>query len=244
MSHTSRIFALIAAGMFSAHASAQSISMSYEGLAFGQIGGAGVSTPTLVGTVRLSGSNFNTYVGAMNWSTGSGAFHTFCTELTQTVSTSGPVVYDMVALAGAPQPGAGMGTFRAGLIQNLYDTYGSLRMNSRTESAAFQLAIWEIVHEGDTGDLNVLTGDLQVVGHAGNASHSVLNSHDGFGMSAATLANTWLANLVSVQVTTLRALVNSAHQDQIAVIPLPAPVLMAGLGLLAVPLLRRRVFRC
>ena len=243
MAHTHGIFVLLAAGMLTGYATADSISMSYDGLAFGQIGAAGVSTPTLVGTVRLNGTNFNSYVGAMNWSSGSGSFHTFCTELTQTVATSGSVSYDMVHLADAPQPGAGMGEERAGFVQNLYDTYGHLRVGSRTESAAFQLAIWEIVHEGDTGSLNVLAGDLKVTGHAGHASSSVLNAHDGFGMSAAALANTWLASLLSVQVTTLRALVNDVHQDQIVVIPLPAPVLMAGLGLLAVPVLRRRIVR-
>ena len=189
--------------------------------------------------------------GAFSWSDGVGnSYVTFCTELTQNINFGNSYNYDIDSLSIAPVPNdsinaafphliGGMGTYRAGLVQNLYDQYFSVALDSSVNAAAFQLAIWEIVYEeglaeGDNSTLNVSDGDFTISNNnAGNQSQT----------QAITLANTWLSTLSSVGVTTLVALTNDTYQDQILLIPLPAPVLMAGLGLLAVPLIRRRVMR-
>ena len=231
-----KVFAVAAAaaiGITTASSMASSITLNQvgqNGLFFGN--------SSLTANTTLSGT---IYVGAFTWQdSGGNDYLTFCTELAQ--QTNNPTTFDFNDVADAPVPGGGMGEYRAGLIQSLYDNHYGSAFSSRTESAAFQLAIWEIVHEtgveeGGSYDLNVAVGDFRVTG--GN----VQNEQDGFGQSAVSLANTWLSGLSSVDVTTLVALTNEQYQDQILLIPLPAPVLMAGIGLLAVPLVRRKLMR-
>ena len=46
------------------------------------------------------------------------------------------------------QLGAPMGSFRAGLIQELFDNHYATAVNGTTaKAAAFQVAVWEIVYE-------------------------------------------------------------------------------------------------
>lgn len=107
--------------------------------------------------------------GQMNWTntvTGD-SIATFCIEITQFVYNGGVYTYDVVPMEDAPSPGAGagsgsshygaMGDAKADLVRELwgrfYDTVAdAITMNSSNAAnyaAAFQLAIWEIVH--DTG---------------------------------------------------------------------------------------------
>lgn len=228
--------ALLAGGT----ASAQNIDLSYGGLHFG-------NSNTL--TAQTNYGHF--YAGAMDWTvTGGGESYgfnvgdqitTFCTEVTQTVQAN--TDYGFTELDQAPNSSGGMGEERAGLVQSLYDNYFSEALNSAFESAAFQIAIWEIVYESSTD----AGGDLVLDASTGPGFRVTGGSADNFsfafGMSALDLANEWLSTLTSTEVTTLLALTSGSAQDQILLVPLPAPILMAGLGLLAVPVLRRRFAR-
>ena len=195
--------------------------------------------------------------GMLKWSQGNGGFNSFCTELTQTVNQGSYVEYNTATLGSAPDPNdarfphleGGMGTFRAGLIQDLHNKYGSMITNS-VASAAFQIAVWAIVYETDSSQIVDSGGEDGVESayygidiHTGSFTLRDLGADGSERTQVANMANTWLASLNSVAVSSLLALTNSDRQDQVIVIPLPAPVLMAGLGLLAIPLMRRRLLR-
>lgn len=212
-------------------------------------------------TVKTNLTGNSTYhAGELRWNvtamTGSAAamtgfsvgdsISTFCTQLTQTAQS--PTVFNLIQVEDAPQPGAGMGALRAGYINTLYANYHGDALLNGTNAAAFQLAIWELVNESESAltsmDLDVSSGDFQVTGG------SVLNVASGQSVSAVALANTWLSTILSLfnpNGVDMLALSNDSAQDQLimtsVVIPLPAPVLLGGLGLLLVPAVRRRFAR-
>jgi hypothetical protein len=115
---------------------------------------------------------------------------------------------------------------------------GSAAATATTNSsAAFQLAIWEILFEGTTvSPYSLSTGDFKVTNDYGNTA-------------AVTLANQWLAALGSfAPTTTLVWLSNDTHQNFITdttipsrlLVPEPLPLSLVGLGLLAMIFVTRR----
>jgi hypothetical protein len=109
-----------------------------------------------------------------------------------------------------------------------------------TSSAAFQLAIWEILFEGTTmSPYSLGTGDFKVTNDFGNTA-------------AVTQANAWLLALGSFAPSTqLVWLSNDTHQNFITdatvpgitlhlVVPEPLPLSLVGLGLLAMIFVTRR----
>lgn len=104
-------------------------------------------------------------------------------------------------------------------------------LTGSVQSAAFQLAVWEIVNEGGSSGLNVTNGDFYVTG----ASSTVAN-----------LANGWLTNSAgwaSTQALSVWSGPNST-QDLAVFAPIPEPetyaMLLAGLGLMGFIARRRR----
>ncbi|MDO5612379.1 MAG: VPLPA-CTERM sorting domain-containing protein [Paracoccus sp. (in: a-proteobacteria)] len=111
--------------------------------------------------------------------------------------------------------------------------------------AAYQLAVWELTHEGVAGGLDVTTGSFNATGSAANVQ------------AARTLANEWLTTIKAGDYDGFRQLTylhNSMYQDLIVDLeppyvppvdpPQPVPVPAAGLlllgGLGALGALRRR----
>lgn len=167
----------------------------------------------------------------------------FCVDIFQGAS-SGNVSFGGLDQAPEPAtPSGSMGADRAGLISVLYELRHSDALSgSNQQAAAFQLAIWEIVHE--------TTADLS----AGTFAGSNLDVSDGEGTFFAssqaatqTLANDWLEEAWVAWSTgthqgfKMASAFGDNFQDVALVIPLPAPVWMAGIGLLGVFVLRRRL---
>jgi len=204
---------------------------------------------------RGSAISGNTTAGRFNWTVTScetingvtfnagDQFTTFCTELTQFISTGDTFTYSSVAVADMPtvgQLGAPMGSFRAGLIQELFNNYYATAVNgTTTEAAAFQVAVWEIVYEDRVDDVgSSLT--IAAALNAGADSFTVSSNYD-----AVQQANTWLDALTGNYSAddSLIGFGSGSAQDQLLLVPLPAPLWLAGVGLAGVVFGRRKLQR-
>jgi hypothetical protein len=155
----------------------------------------------------------------------------WCYELTQYFNpgTSYPN-YTASPLAGATQ-----------LAQLFQEAFGSAA-SSRINSAAFQLAVWEL--EYDSGNLNVNDTASGFYATGGGAD----------GAAARTQANTWLLGLGSPGTWSITRLSNTIHQDFITGGDLPGacckrtvpeppvlPLVLAAMGAAALIESRRRL---
>jgi hypothetical protein len=148
----------------------------------------------------------------------------WCAELTQTFSI-GTVYGDYTS--------SPLGNT---LLSQLFtEVGGSAAATSTTDSsAAFQLAIWEILFEGGTyGGLNVSSGNFQATGNA----------------AAILQANTWLGDLDAGDPATVALFLLSSpnHQDFITdtntpllQTPEPGSLALLGVGILAAMFAMRR----
>jgi hypothetical protein len=116
------------------------------------------------------------------------------------------------------------------MLGQLFTQAHSAANDSAMNSAAFQLAIWEIVYDSD---LNLGGGDFRVLG--GNAA-------------TVALAQSWLSALGNFSDNYHLVLLHSAtHQDFVTfgnpfrhLVPEPAPLVLLTAALLAVLVVRRR----
>jgi hypothetical protein len=144
-------------------------------------------------------------------------FDTYCVDLSQSVRSNTDTTYEVVSMTDA-----GYSVARQNLLTQLWQTYKS-GIDTSAESAAFQLAIWEIIY--DTG-LNTNAGAFKV-----NSSTSLRNAAQALVTSASNLAGS-PNGPASIQLVVLRS---DNAQDQITAIPVvpsPGTVALAGLGLL------------
>jgi hypothetical protein len=147
----------------------------------------------------------------------------WCAELTQTFSFGTVYTYTSSPLSNT-------------LLSQLFTAVGgSASATSTTDSsAAFQLALWEILFEGGTyGGLDVSSGNFQATGNA----------------TAITLANSWLAALDAgdAATTALFLLSSPSHQDfltdsnsPLLLTPEPGSLALLGVAILAAMFTRRR----
>ena len=205
---------------------------------------------------RGSAISGNTTAGRFNWTVTSGEtingvtfnagdhFTTFCTELTQFISTGDEFTYSSVAVSSMPtvgQLGAPMGSFRAGLIQELFnDHYATAVNGTLTEAAAFQVAVWEIVYEDRLDDAESGLTTIAIAADAGANTFVISSNYD-----AVQQANLWLDMLTGnySEDSSLIGFGSESAQDQLLLVPLPAPLWLAGVGLAGVVFGRRKLQR-
>jgi len=156
------------------------------------------------------------------------SFLTYCTDIYQSVGFNTTYTYTQVANGASP----GFSTGQADLLGKLY-TLAGRDVDTTDESVAFQLAVWEIVNESNSG-LNVQSGLFKLVAGAGSVSNAQI-----------TLANNWLtavSDVNAVKSFNAERLYSSVTQDfvvftqvpnvSIQNVPEPASFGLVGLALL------------
>ena len=192
--------------------------------------------------------------------------YTFCIELGQFAYKSFRT-YEKTPVENAPDPyvsstptGASIGSQRADLLDLLADNYWTLAFTSDVYAAAFQLAVWEIVHESTTlAPGNPLSQPLELSKTSSDRGTFYVNNSwlSGDREDAVDLANEWLHNINNNSIVhddnlSLYALSNHYKQDQIyqyipnmpddeGTVPEPGSLLVwAGMCLMGLGLITQR----
>jgi len=240
--------ALAVVGLVAASQSvlAATINVTYAGSANFGSGGVGYyngsvapnpNSNTSLVPVGIGGDSFTSANHTYDFSA-SGQFNTWCVDIYHWLS-GGSVTYNvdttgsgLAASLNTLRPGFPSGSTRVNqLLELANDVYSTV--NTKTESAAFQLAVWAITY-----------------GNADGAGHYHINTtNTGFKVDSATassaygtLANNWLNNLGTgpgndtgnYKLTYLNDGTANHTQDMVVFTPVPEPAI---LGLLALGLL-------
>ncbi|GIW74687.1 MAG: hypothetical protein KatS3mg103_1209 [Phycisphaerales bacterium] len=229
---TGRFLAAIAVLATTAIAAADSVTMRFVN-----------PGPGRAVNIRIDGEQHYVHAGQLNHQILSrsgpsapavGMLATYCVDVAEWVSPQG-VTYDVRELTDAPVAGGnnGMDAHKAAAIARLY-TYANGQQFSTNNnfSAAFQLAIWEIVADMDTDSttLSINDGDFRAWGlNGGTAGH------------LATLLAVATDHTIAIR-SRLLALTNDGAQDQLfqVAVPLPTTGALAAVGLAGAGLLSRR----
>ena len=193
-------------------------------------------TITLTDPVWNGGAPGNVHAGAFSLNPPAGEI-AYCIDLAQTISF-GSLYTDYTKSSLAAD--VVLSPLRKGEIAQLFHGFYTTSLLSTTNSAAFQLALWEIVFESASSSLDV--DGAHDAAHRGN---NYATGPDGPG-TVIGIANDWLAGLgaFSTDTTGFYTYRSDWHQDQIVYHRTPEPptliILGAGLGLIAF-LARRRV---
>jgi hypothetical protein len=174
------------------------------------------------------------HAGALNLNPPAGVIG-YCIDIFQTISFN--TLYNDYTAKSLATDGFLTGA-RKGEIAQLFHGFYDTSLTSSTNSAAFQLALWEIVFE---------TGPKLNVDGANSSDRGVnYATNPNTPANVITIADTWLAGLGSFSsdlagITTYRS---EAHQDLIGYHHVPEPaawtLLLAGVGLVTF-MVRRRV---
>lgn len=150
------------------------------------------------------------------------SFLTYCTDLFQSFSWGQTYAYTLVA-NGATN---GLTNTQADRLGKLYTAAGGPATNT-TDSAAFQLAVWELLYDNTPG--SVTSGDFRLLSGASTAQRD--------------RADAWLTAVLAPGASKAfdaQRLYSSVAQDFVIFTPLPQPSISipepAGLGLVTMAL--------
>ena len=162
------------------------------------------------------------------------SFVAYCIDLAQNFSFGSA----FTVTETAPAMMSAIGAVRTGVLDRLY-TQRFAAADTRAETAAFQLAVWEVLREVPT-----TTFGMNALG-AGSFTATAATSGTTLDSDAITMANSWLYTLGTLAGGyQLTALVSPTRQDQMMATPVPEPetymMLLAGLGLMGFVARRRK----
>ena len=146
-------------------------------------------------------------------------FDTYCVDLEQNVRANTNFTFQVISMADA-----GYSALQRTLLTQLWAA-SKASIDTKEESAAFQLAVWEIVYDTN---LNTSNGSFKV-----NSSSTLRNAAQVLVTNASNLASNPAA--ANFDLVVLRS---DNAQDQITAVPVPSPgaAALAGFGaLLAFP---------
>ena len=213
-------------------------------LAFGQTGSLSMSSYAYPSALNFNVTGRSGSVGAGGFNASFDAnfaaapaptsFVAYCVDLVQSFSFNNP----FSVTATSPASMSAIGGVRASVLDRLY-TQRFAAADTRAESAAFQLAIWEILQETPTAVFGT-----NALG-SGSFMATAATSGTTLDSDAITMANSWLNTLTGASGGyTLTVLASPTRQDQMMATPIPEPetymMLLAGLGLMGFVARRRR----
>lgn len=228
--------AVIAGLVAAASASANTVTLKYTGAGAGRNVRVTLGSNTqdvFAGQLRHTASNG---VGSLSWL--SGPVTTFCTDLSEYVTSSG-ATYTQTALANMPVSSGwpAMGSAKASAVYALYDGAAGRQFGSDSDwAAAFQIALWEIVYDFNSSNpsaFNLGGGAMRATGTGGALSSSITSKiSELFGLVNRTVAQDGLIGLSR----------NGAQDQLLQIVPLP-PAAWAGLGMMGGMIVVRRMRR-
>jgi len=225
----------------SAAASADSVTLTFLG--FGDPTSTGVRYNSTLAWDARSATNYSPItVGSHRWSVYGQERTTFCTQLFEGVTAGNTYTFNYVSPSMVPDgddpytaPGP-MGSIKATLVQDLYRRYYS-GLSGAVSVGAFQIALYEITHE----NLSATTASGAVAQLALDKGAFQAGKTGGlYASAAAMLASLGQGGFGSLG-TDLRGMTNPSAQDQLLVVPIGAPAVLAGLGLIGIGFMRRRM---
>lgn len=154
-------------------------------------------------------------------STIASTFNSYCIDLAQNVHANTNFTFTVKTPAEH-----GFTSSQETMLRRLFADHLPM-VNSANTSAAFQIAVWEIIHDDE---FNLGAGSFRVTGTG----------------TPVTTASDWLSEVAAPSYFTenwlpeLAVLHSSSNQDQITVVPAPATGALAALGLVGLAARRRR----
>ena len=186
-------------------------------------------------TFNYNNANFGTTAGAFTGTFDGSPLTWWCVDLAKHVTVPGGPYNDYTA-APFQSPPLGFGAARLADLQRLFTNDFGLALTSAQNSAAFQIAIWDILFDNDA--------NLSTYGGAGQFGLSAGNA------TTIAIAQGWVNALGSDSSQyPLFQLTSPSHQDFITptapgLVPEPSALSLLGAGLVALMLaLRRRETR-
>lgn len=219
MKHTPLALSVLAASALSAGASAVvTVDVTYNGTGYGEV--VSVTSPGYSGGVNAGQLLFTAANSSDTNVFANGSYISFCADLYQ-FTNAGPNQYGVIGVDQLPTS-APMGAATAAAVSELYAFAAGAQYGVDSAYAcAFQLAIWEVVT--DYASLDINAGAFTATGYSAQAGiylAALLASVDGSGS----------ANILGLS--------NDTYQDFI--VEVPAPGAFALLGVAGLVKSRRR----
>ena len=219
-------------------ASADDVALTFNGLT-----GGGVTMRVHYEDGGGTDRTLSTAAGRFEWN--GNTVNSFCVELTQYAGSGN---FDCV---GLDADGAPFSDDQVDAIAKLYEQFsdgaldftGGATNDNLIEAAAFQMVLWEIVSEktsvGDATDWDIEGGTTSFSSLTSSGTGALFSQAESRAVTMLTaIQGSSLLN--SAWIDRLRLLQHDQKQDQLILVPLPAPLAFGALGVLGVMIGRRR----